>query len=101
MASNLLDGPPPQTFQDRELCSLPFHDDRFAGALYGDLWAEALAADAFAAFDAASPDGLRAQGRRFRELVLAPGGGRAPGDALQEHCPRHVGFWAVLQKVKT
>ncbi|CAK8987654.1 unnamed protein product [Durusdinium trenchii] len=83
--------------QDRELCSLPFHDDRFAGALYGDLWAEALAADAFAAFDAASPDGLRAQGRRFRELVLAPGGGRAPGDALQEFLQRPPAFSSMLR----
>ncbi|CAJ1390216.1 unnamed protein product [Effrenium voratum] len=86
--------------QDRELCSLPFNTEK-AGVFYGDLWSEALAADVFRTFqDAAasgSPDALGEVGARFRREVLAPGGGRAPGSALEAFLGRPPEFAALLR----
>ena len=86
--------------QDRELCSWPFNTD-VAGAFYGQLWAEALAADVFSAFEAEagepSESRLRSLGDRFRRNILKPGGGRAPGAALQDFLQRPPAFTTFLK----
>ena len=62
-----------------------------AGAAYGDLWAQALATDVFRRFEE-----RRELGRRFRRL-LAVGGGRSPGEALQELLGRAPRFSPLLE----
>lgn len=62
-----------------------------AGAAYGDLWAQALATDVFQSFVL----DLGELGGRFRRL-LAAGGGRSPGAALQELLGRAPRFAALL-----
>ena len=49
-------------------------------------WAEVLSADAFSAFEEAGVDDLSAVqkvGKRFRDTVLAFGGGRFPGEVFK------------------
>ncbi|CAE7237611.1 OOP [Symbiodinium necroappetens] len=86
--------------QDRELCSWPLNTE-LAGAFYGELWAEALAADVFSVFDGApASEPLGSSGERFRRLLLEPGGGKAPGTALQEFLKRPPSFATFLKDAK-
>uniref|UniRef100_A0A803L205 Peptidase M3A/M3B catalytic domain-containing protein n=1 Tax=Chenopodium quinoa TaxID=63459 RepID=A0A803L205_CHEQI len=51
------------------------------------MWAEVLSADAFSAFEDAGLDDDKAvveTGRRFRETILALGGGKAPLEVFVE-----------------
>ena len=53
---------------------------------YSYKWAEVLSADAFSAFEEAGVDDISAVqkvGRRFRDTVLAFGGGRFPGEVFK------------------
>jgi len=98
--------------EDHELTSMPFNTEHACG-LYADLWSEALAADAFAKFEEvlrpdgeegeeASPEAEEAvaqMGRRFREAVLAPGGGRSPVGAFRDFLDRSPTFVAYLQHI--
>ncbi|XP_057854237.2 probable cytosolic oligopeptidase A [Cryptomeria japonica] len=68
--------------EDRFLCSF---NHIFAGGYeagyYSYKWAEVLSADAFSAFEEAGLDNEKAvkeTGRRFRDTILALGGGRPP-----------------------
>ena len=86
--------------QDRELCSWPLNTE-LAGAFYGELWAEALAADVFSVFDGApASEPLGSSGERFRRLLLEPGGGKAPGTALEEFLKRPPSFATFLKDAK-
>ena len=74
--------------EDRFLCTF---GHIFAGGYdagyYSYKWAEVMSADAFAAFEAVGledEEAVRAVGRRFRETVLALGGGRHPKDVYRE-----------------
>ncbi|CAL1134079.1 unnamed protein product [Cladocopium goreaui] len=78
--------------QDRELCSQPFNSD-VAGAFYGDLWSQALAMDIFSEFQG---EDLGVVGQRFRSALLHFGGGRAPGNAIQEFLQRPASFSSML-----
>ena len=54
---------------------------------YSYKWAEVMSADAFGAFEDAGLDdevAVQATGRRFRDTVLALGGGTAPMDVYVE-----------------
>jgi len=93
--------------EDHELCSSPVNTEHACG-MYADLWAEALAADAFSKFEEVlSPDEESGQaeeaiallGRRFREAVLAPGGGRAPVGAFRDFLDRSPTFMAFLRHI--
>lgn len=69
--------------EDRFLCSFGhIFAGGYAAGYYSYKWAEVLAADAFTAFTEAgldNPEKLSEIGHRFRETVLALGGGKEPG----------------------
>ena len=59
-----------------------------------------LSADAFAAFEEAGLDNdaaVRATGRRFRDTVLASGGGRHPADVFRDFRGKDASPEALLR----
>lgn len=76
----------------------------FAGAYdagyYSYAWADALAADAYAAFANASPVTSAALGRRFRETVFSRGGSRHPEQVFREFRGRAPSPDALLAKLQ-
>ncbi|MDX2019182.1 MAG: M3 family metallopeptidase [Deltaproteobacteria bacterium] len=73
--------------EDRFLCSFGhIFPGGYAAGYYSYKWAEVLAADAFGAFEEVGLDNmdrLAAVGRRFRDTVLALGGGKAPDEVFR------------------
>jgi oligopeptidase A len=78
----------PPLEDDRSLCGfLHIFAGGYAAGYYSYKWAEVLSADAFSAFEEAGlddPSALAATGRRFRDTVLALGGGRHPMDVFRD-----------------
>ncbi|XP_057542100.1 probable cytosolic oligopeptidase A [Amaranthus tricolor] len=74
--------------EDRFLCSFShIFAGGYAAGYYSYKWAEVLSADAFSAFEDAGLDNDKAVieiGRKFRETVLALGGGKAPLEVFVE-----------------
>ncbi|ONK68972.1 uncharacterized protein A4U43_C05F17950 [Asparagus officinalis] len=68
--------------EDRFLCSFShIFAGGYAAGYYSYKWAEVLSADAFSAFEDAglnSDKAIKETGHRFRETILALGGGKAP-----------------------
>src|SRR3954447_10402964 len=81
----------------------------YAAGYYSYKWAEVLSADAFAAFEEAGlerPDAVARTGRRFRDTVLALGGGEHPMEVFRsfrgrapstEPLLRHSGLLAAAR----
>jgi oligopeptidase A len=74
--------------EDRFLCGFShIFAGGYAAGYYSYKWAEVLSADAFAAFEDAGlerPEEVARTGRRFRETVLALGGGRHPMEVFRD-----------------
>lgn len=91
----------PQLPEDRSLCSFTHvFAGGYAAGYYSYKWAEVLSADAFAAFEEAGLDNEQAvvkTGRRFRETVLALGGGRHPMDVFRDFRGREPSPEALLR----
>lgn len=72
----------------------------YSAGYYSYKWAEVLSADAFAAFEEVGLDNeeeVRRVGRRFRETVLAQGGGKHPSDVYREFRGRDPAPDALLR----
>jgi oligopeptidase A len=73
--------------EDRFLCSFShLFAGGYAAGYYSYKWAEVMSADAFAAFEEAGlhdEAAVRAVGMRFRDTVLAMGGGKHPANVFR------------------
>jgi oligopeptidase A len=88
--------------EDRFLCSFQhIFSGGYAAGYYSYKWAEILSADAFAAFEEAgldNDDAVAAIGRRFRDTVLAQGGGRHPLDVFRDFRGREPSVEPLLRQ---
>lgn len=79
--------PTPLLPEDHFLCSFShIFSGAYAAGYYSYKWSEVLSADAFAAFEEAGledAEAVRGTGRRFRDTLLALGGGTDPADVFQ------------------
>merc|ERR1712216_992007 len=91
---------PPLDF-DRFLCGFShIFAGGYAAGYFSYKWAEVLSADAFSAFEEVGLDdvlAMRATGRRFRDTVLALGGGRHPADVFQDFRGREPSVEPLLR----
>jgi oligopeptidase A len=87
--------------EDRSLCSFNhIFSGGYAAGYYSYKWAEVLSADAYSAFEEAGLENDQAVariGRRFRETVLAKGGGRHPMDVFKDFRGREPSPEALLR----
>ncbi|MAG93466.1 MAG: peptidase M3 [Planctomycetaceae bacterium] len=91
----------PMLEEDRMLCSFQhIFAGGYAAGYYSYKWSEVLSADAFSAFEEAGLDNERAvreTGRRYRDTVLAMGGGRHPMDVFRDFQGREPNPGALLR----
>lgn len=91
----------PLLLEDRFLCSFShIFSDTYAAGYYSYQWAEVLSADAFSAFEEAGLDNDKAvkeMGSKFRETVLALGGGKSPLEVFVEFRGREPSPEAFLR----
>lgn len=87
--------------EDRSLCAFThIFSGGYAAGYYSYKWSEILSADAFAAFEEIGLDDDEAVaelGRRFRDTVLAVGGGRHPMDVFRDFRGRDPEVKALLR----
>ncbi len=87
--------------EDRFLCSFShIFAGGYAAGYYSYKWAEVLSADAFGAFEDAGlddDDAVRATGARFRDTVLALGGGVHPSEVFRRFRGRDPSTAALLR----
>lgn len=91
----------PPLAEDRFLCSFShIFAGGYSAGYYSYKWAEVMSADAFAAFEEAgleNEEAVRATGRRFRDTVLARGGGQHPREVFQAFRGRDPSPVALLR----
>ena len=91
----------PPLAEDRFLCSFGhIFAGGYAAGYYSYKWAEVLSADAFSAFEEAGLEDAEAvaeTGRRFRETVLALGGGTPPMQVFETFRGREPSPEALLR----
>lgn len=77
----------PPLEEERSLCAFShIFAGSYAAGYYSYLWARVLSSDAFGAFEDAGLDddsSIAATGRRYRDTILAEGGGRHPMDVFK------------------
>jgi oligopeptidase A len=99
VAARLL--PTPILPEDRFLCGfLHLFAGGYAAGYYSYKWSEVLSADAFAAFEEAGLDdaaAVAATGRRYRDTILALGGGTHPMEVFQTFRGRPPAVEALLR----
>ncbi len=87
--------------EDRFLCAFShIFAGGYAAGYYSYKWAEVLSADAFSAFEEAGLENEAAvaqTGRRFRDTVLAQGGGRHPMEVFKDFRGREPSTEALLR----
>jgi len=87
--------------EDRFLCGFGhIFGGGYAAGYYSYKWAEVLSADAYAAFEEAGLQdeaALRATGRRYRDTILALGGGTHPMEVFREFRGRDPSPAALLR----
>ncbi|XVF59144.1 hypothetical protein PTKIN_Ptkin07bG0252100 [Pterospermum kingtungense] len=87
--------------EDRFLCSFShIFAGGYAAGYYSYKWAEVLSADAFSAFEDAGLEDSKAvkeTGHKFRETILALGGGKAPLEVFVEFRGREPSPEALLR----
>lgn len=87
--------------EDRFLCSFGhIFAGGYAAGYYSYKWAEVMSADAFAAFEEVGLDNeeeIQRTGRRFRETVLAMGGGVHPREVYRSFRGRDPSPLALLK----
>jgi oligopeptidase A len=88
--------------EGRQLCSFGhIFAGGYAAGYYSYKWAEVLSADVWGAFEEAGLDNeakLGALGRKFRDTVLALGGGRHPMDIFRDFRGREPDTTALLRQ---
>lgn len=88
--------------EDRFLCGFThIFAGGYAAGYYSYKWSEVLSADAFGAFEEAGIENeaeIRALGRKFRDTVLALGGGRHPMDVFKDFRGREPDTQALLRQ---
>ncbi|XP_022740421.1 probable cytosolic oligopeptidase A [Durio zibethinus] len=91
----------PPLSEDRFLCGFNhIFAGGYAAGYYSYKWAEVLSADAFSAFEDAGLEDSKAvkeTGHRFRETILALGGGKAPLEVFVEFRGREPSPEALLR----
>lgn len=87
--------------EDKMLCSFQhIFAGGYSAGYYSYKWAEVLSADAFSAFEEAGLDdenAVKQTGQRFRETVLALGGGRPPLQVFMDFRGREPSIDALLR----
>ncbi|KAI3933825.1 hypothetical protein MKW92_013148 [Papaver armeniacum] len=90
--------------EDRFLCAFDHifagSEGGYAAGYYGYMWAEVLSADAFSAFEDAGLDNEKAVkeiGHKFRDTVLALGGGKPPLEVFVQFRGREPSPEALLR----
>ncbi|MDZ8082919.1 MAG: M3 family metallopeptidase [Nostoc sp. DcaGUA01] len=87
--------------EDSMLCAFGhIFEGGYAAGYYSYKWAEVLSADAFAAFEEAgleNEEAIKATGRRYRDTVLALGGGKHPMQVFKTFRGREPSTIALLR----
>ncbi|KAI8352883.1 hypothetical protein BD560DRAFT_408624 [Blakeslea trispora] len=93
----------PRLAEDRFLCSFNhIFGGGYSAGYYSYKWSETYSADAYAAFEEAKEkeglEGVKKMGKRYRDTILALGGGTPPQDVWRQFRGReHVDVNALLR----
>jgi oligopeptidase A len=87
--------------EDRFLCSFShIFGGGYSAGYYSYKWSEVMSADAFSAFEEVglqNESAIRKQGKRYRDTILALGGGTDPMEVFQQFRGRPPTINALLR----